>query len=107
MTTPKVNWSERDQKYWVYTDEEPLWFESVLDAQAAAHRIEIENAVKAREALIAEWLRRYTAYMAVTGWPEAELKLMAEASYDAWPEDDPEEIASSDLHCMREEGFGK
>ena len=59
MTTPKVNWSERDQKYWVATDEAPLWFESVLDAQAAAHRIEIENAVKAREALIAEWLRKH------------------------------------------------
>ena len=59
MTTPKVNWSERDQKYWVYTDEEPLWFESVLDAQAAARQIEIDNAVKAREALIAEWLRKH------------------------------------------------
>jgi hypothetical protein len=54
MTTPKVNWSERDQKYWVYTDEEPLWFESVLDAQAAARQIEIDNAVKAeRERIIA------------------------------------------------------
>ena len=59
MTTPKVNWSERDQKYWVYTDEEPLWFESVLDAQAAAREIEIDNAVKAREALIMEWLRKH------------------------------------------------
>jgi hypothetical protein len=59
MTTPKVNWSERDQKYWVYTDEEPLWFDSVLDAQAAAREIEIDNAVKAREALIMEWLRKH------------------------------------------------
>lgn len=54
-----------------------------------------------------EWTSLYMNYMAVTGWPEAELKLMANASYDAWSEDDPEEIASSDLHCMREEGFGK
>ena len=59
MTTPKVNWSERDQKYWVYTDEEPLWFESSLDAQAAAREIEIDNAVKAREALILKWLRKH------------------------------------------------
>jgi hypothetical protein len=59
MTSPKVNWSERDQKYWVYTDEEPLWFESVLDAQAAAREIEIDNAVKAREALILKWLRKH------------------------------------------------
>jgi hypothetical protein len=59
MTTPKVNWSERDQKYWVYTDEEPLWFESVLDAQAAARQIEIDIAVKAREALIMQWLRKH------------------------------------------------
>jgi hypothetical protein len=58
MTTPKVNWSERDQKYWVYTDEEPLWFESVLDAQAAARQIEIDNAVKAEREAIVEWLRR-------------------------------------------------
>jgi len=56
-TTPKVNWSEKDQKYWVATDAEPLWFESSLDAKAAARQIEIDNAVKAeREATVA-WLR--------------------------------------------------
>ena len=59
MTTPKVNWSERDQKYWVAGADGTLMFESVLDAQAAAHRIEIENAVKAREALIMKWLRKH------------------------------------------------
>jgi hypothetical protein len=56
-TTPKVNWSEKDQKYWVATDAEPLWFESSLDAKHAARQIEIDNAVKAeREATVA-WLR--------------------------------------------------
>jgi hypothetical protein len=55
----KVNWSERDQKYWVATDEEVLWFESVLDAGAAARQVEIDTAVKAREALIAEWMRKH------------------------------------------------
>ena len=59
MTTPKVNWSERDQKYWVASADGTLMFESVLDAQAAARQIEIDNAVKAREALIAEWLRKH------------------------------------------------
>ena len=56
--TPKVNWSEKDQFYWLRDAfDEVLTFDSVLDAQAAAHRIEIDLAVKARETLIAEWLR--------------------------------------------------
>jgi len=38
---------------------EVLTFDSVLDAQAAARQIEIDIAVKAREALIAEWLRKH------------------------------------------------
>jgi len=59
MTTPKVNWSERDQKYWVATDEGTLMFESVLDAQAAARQIEIDNAVKAEREAIVEWLRKH------------------------------------------------
>jgi hypothetical protein len=59
MTTPKVNWSERDQKYWVASDEGTLMFASVLDAQTAARQVEIDLAVKAREALIAEWLRKH------------------------------------------------
>ncbi len=59
MTAPKVNWSELDQKYWIATDAEPLWFESSLDAKAAARQIEIDNAVKARDALIVKWLRKH------------------------------------------------
>ena len=60
MTKPKVNWSEKDQFYWLRgAFGEVLTFDNVLDVQAAAHRIEIENAVKAREALIAEWLRKH------------------------------------------------
>jgi len=60
MTTPKVNWSESDQFYWVRDAKgEVLTFDSVLDAQAAARQIEIDIAVKAREALIAEWLRKH------------------------------------------------
>jgi hypothetical protein len=60
MTAPKVNWSEKDQFYWLRgAFDEVLTFDSVLDAQAAAHRIEIENAVKAREALIMKWLCKH------------------------------------------------
>jgi len=60
MTTPKVNWSERDQSYWVRdANGEVLTFDSVLDAQAAARFIQIDLAVKAREALIMQWLRKH------------------------------------------------
>jgi len=60
MTAPKVNWSEKDQFYWLRgAFDEVLTFDSDLDAQAAARQIEIDNAVKAREALIAEWLRKH------------------------------------------------
>jgi len=60
MTTPKVNWSESDQFYWVRDAKgEVLTFDSVLNAQAAARQIEIDIAVKAREALIMQWLRKH------------------------------------------------
>ncbi len=59
MTAPKVNWSERDQMYWIATDEEPLWFEHSLDAQHAARQIEIDNAVKAEREAIIKWLRKH------------------------------------------------
>jgi hypothetical protein len=57
MTAPKVNWSERDEKYWVSNGDEVLWFESSLDAKAAARQIEIDNAVKAEREAIVYWLR--------------------------------------------------
>jgi hypothetical protein len=56
MTAPKVNWSEKDQKYWIATDGEPLWFESSLDAKDAARKIEIERAVEAEREAVAKWL---------------------------------------------------
>ena len=60
MTTPKAHWSEKEQQYWVRDPNGGvLWFDSVLDAQTAARQIEIDIAVKAREALIAEWLRKH------------------------------------------------
>ena len=60
MTAPKVNWSEKDQFYWLRgAFDEVLTFDNVLDAQAAAHRIEIENAVKAEVDAITTWLRKH------------------------------------------------
>lgn len=60
MTTPKAHWSEKEQRYWIHgPGGGVLWFDSVLEAQAGARQLEIDNAVKAREALIAEWLRKH------------------------------------------------
>lgn len=60
MTTPKVNWSESDQFYWVQdADGGMLWFDSVLDAQDAARQIEIDIAVKAEVNAITTWLRKH------------------------------------------------
>jgi hypothetical protein len=60
MTAPKAHWSEKEQQYWIRDlNGGSLWFDSVLDAQAAARQIEIDIAVKAREALIMQWLRKH------------------------------------------------
>ena len=60
MTTPKVNWSESDQFYWVQdADGGMLWFDSVLDAQDAARQIEIDIAVKAEVNAITTWLKAH------------------------------------------------
>lgn len=60
MTTPKVNWSESDQFYWVKNaDGEVLTFDSVLDAKDAARQIEIDIAVKAEVNAITTWLRKH------------------------------------------------
>jgi hypothetical protein len=59
MTAPKVNWSERDEKYWVSNGDEVLWFEHSLDAKHAARQIEIDNAVKAEREAIIKWLRKH------------------------------------------------
>jgi hypothetical protein len=60
MTTPKVRWSEKDQFYWLRdANGEVLTFESILDAEAAERQVGIDIAVKAREALIAAWMRKH------------------------------------------------
>jgi hypothetical protein len=58
MTTSKAHWSEKEQQYWIRDlNGGVLWFDSVLDAQAAARQIEIDNAVKAERDAIVKWLR--------------------------------------------------
>jgi hypothetical protein len=60
MTAPKVNWSEKDQFYWLRgAFDEVLTFDSVLDAQAAAREIEIDIAVKAEVETITKWLKTH------------------------------------------------
>jgi len=57
MTTPKVNWSEKDQFYWLRdADGEVLTFESILDAGEYARQVEIDLAVKAEVEAIAAWM---------------------------------------------------
>ena len=54
----KVNWSEKDQFYWLRdANGEVLTFESVLDAQAAARQVTLDIAVKAEVEAITKWLR--------------------------------------------------
>ena len=56
----KVNWSEKDQFYWLRdANGEVLTFESVLDAQAAARQVTLDIAVKAEVEAIAKWLKAH------------------------------------------------
>lgn len=56
----KVNWSEKDDKYWVRDlDGKVLWFEGSLAAKAALRQIEIDSAVKAEVEAITRWLKAH------------------------------------------------
>lgn len=56
----QVNWSEKDEKYWIRgLDGEVLWFESSLAAKDAARQIEIDAAVKAEVEAINRWLKAH------------------------------------------------
>ena len=60
MTAPKAHWSEKEQQYWVRDPNGGvLWFDSVLDAQAAARQIETERAVADEIARITTWLKAH------------------------------------------------
>lgn len=56
----QVNWSEKDEKYWVQDLKgENLFFDSSLDAKDAARRIETERAVADEVARITTWLKAH------------------------------------------------
>ena len=56
----QVNWSEKDEKYWVKDLKgENLFFDSSLDAKDAARRIETERAVADEVACITTWLKAH------------------------------------------------
>ena len=75
MTAPKVNWSEKDQFYWLRgAFDEVLTFDSVLDAQAAARQLEIDIAVKAEVNAITTWLRKHGMRQVATFIEEGEYK---------------------------------
>lgn len=58
MTMQRINWSERDQKYWINdADGDVLWFDSSLDAKAALREIELKRAALDERRAIIRWLR--------------------------------------------------
>jgi predicted GNAT family acetyltransferase len=60
MTTPKAHWSDLEQRYWMHDDNGGVaWFDSEAEALKALRQYDIDNAVQARETLIAEWLRKH------------------------------------------------
>lgn len=75
MTTPKAHWSEKEQQYWIRDlNGGVLWFDSVLDAQAAARQLEIDIAVKAEVDAITTWLRKHGMRQVATFIGEGEYK---------------------------------
>ena len=51
-----------------------------------------------------QWMDRYKRYFNGLGWTAFELDCMAFNAWESWGDEIPEEIASSDLSCMREDG---
>lgn len=75
MTTPKAHWSEKEQQYWIRDlNGGVLWFDSVLDAQAAARQLEIDIAVKAEVNAITTWLRKHGMRQVATSIEEGKYK---------------------------------
>ncbi len=75
MTTPKAHWSEKEQQYWIRDPNGGvLWFDSVLDAQAAARQTEIDIAVKAEVNAITTWLRKHGMRQVATSIEEGKYK---------------------------------
>jgi hypothetical protein len=55
---PAVNYSQKEERYWVRDGEEIVWFDGPLEAQDAARAIERKRAISAEVALIVTYFRR-------------------------------------------------
>jgi hypothetical protein len=52
-----------------------------------------------------DWREKYASYLISCGPIEPnEAERLAVEAFESWGHEDPEEIASSDLACMREDG---
>lgn len=60
------------------------------------------NTAMSRQPSKEEWMRRYKDYLGpLVHFTPARLEKFALAAWESWADDDPEEIASSDLYCLR------
>lgn len=55
---PAVNYSQKEERYWVRDGEEIVWFDGPLEAQDGARAIERKHAISAEVALIVAYFRR-------------------------------------------------
>lgn len=65
-----IHYSAKEDKYWIRSGDDVLWFDSVLEAKEAVRRAEIDAAVKAERAAILAYLNRVggaPTYL-VRGW---------------------------------------
>lgn len=53
----KINYSERDEKYWIGVGDEVHWFDGPLAAQDGLRRLETEQAEQSKVAEIVAWMR--------------------------------------------------
>ena len=55
---PAVNYSQIDDRYWIYDGEDVVWFDGPLEAQDGARAIDRKHAISAEVSLIADYFRR-------------------------------------------------
>lgn len=60
MTMLPVNWSEKDQKYYIFdVSGEVLWFDSSLNAKDELLEVMLQQTAMQERAKIVEWLRAH------------------------------------------------
>lgn len=55
---PAVNYSQKEERYWVRDGEEIVWFDGPLEAQDGARAIDRKHAILAEVKLIVDYFRR-------------------------------------------------